>query len=77
MTRKITGLPEWRLEAACSGQPTEFFFEERYEELAKEFCTGCPVKRRCYGWAQQQIQRGNLVYGIWGGRTWSVWVDDD
>ena len=56
--------------------PVEFFFEERYLGLAKTFCTGCPAKRRCYGYAQQQIQRGYLIYGVWGGRVWSEWVDE-
>lgn len=76
MARRISELPKWRLEAACAGQPVEFFFEERYLGLAKTFCTGCPAKRRCYGYAQQQIQRGYLIYGVWGGRVWSEWVDE-
>lgn len=77
MARRISEPPKWRLDAACAGQPVAFFFEDRYLELAKEFCTGCPAKRRCYGYAQQQTQRGFLVYGVWGGRTWADWVDDD
>jgi hypothetical protein len=71
VAKRVIGLPEWKKSAACNGQPVEFFFEERYTDLAKEFCSNCEVKKRCYGTASQRVARGDLVYGIWGGRDWS------
>jgi len=58
----VQGPAEWKLKAACRGEPTEFFFEDRYLELAKTFCARCEVQRRCWlaGYKRDE-------YGVWGG----------
>ena len=63
---------EWKLDAACRDQPTEFFFEKGYHEFAKAtFCDRCVVQRRCWqeAWRYQE-------YGTWGG-VYRPFPEDD
>jgi|18_taG_2_1085343.scaffolds.fasta_scaffold296250_2 hypothetical protein len=66
------GFPDeqpWKLDAACRGERAEFFFEERYKDLALSFCVRCPVAEAC-GEAGEGEQ-----YGVWGGES-KGWLDD-
>lgn len=60
---------DWKLDAACRGERAEVFFEERFLELARSICEGCPVKTTCYEVGRRQ------EFGVWGGRT-RGWLDE-
>lgn len=57
---------EWQENAACKGEPLEFFFElyEDDRDIAEEvdnICFGCPVREECLSWAVKQSSTG--VFG--------------
>lgn len=60
---------DWKLSAACRGERAEVFFEERFYDLARSICGGCPVRRTCYEVGRRQ------EFGVWGGVT-RGWLDD-
>ena len=43
----------WRTEAACKGQPTEWFYSTKYAARALIVCNDCPVRRPCNQEAEQ------------------------
>ncbi len=49
------------------------FYEERFYDLARSICSGCPVRRTCYEVGRRQD------FGVWGGvtRGWLNKEDDD
>ena len=59
----------WRLEAACRGMPTGWWFPERPPtgpmianmRKAKAICATCPVQVECLDDGRDEL------YGIWGG----------
>lgn len=62
----------WRVLAACRGMDTELFYPEgrgrslrMQEEVARQVCAECPVRRECLSAATERPER----YGIWGGLT--------
>lgn len=62
----------WRALAACRGMNTDVFYPEGRgralrvkEEIAKQICAQCPVRRECRLAAREMPER----YGIWGGLT--------
>tara|TARA_Y100000310_G_scaffold158635_1_gene158043 strand:+ start:5471 stop:5689 length:219 start_codon:yes stop_codon:yes gene_type:complete len=63
---------EWKLQAACRGEPVQIFYDPGYLELAKSFCDGCPVRRPCHIAAR----RGN-EYGVWAGKVWNILPDEE
>ena len=63
-------LRKWKLEAACRGEKAEVFFEERYYDLARAFCSICPGKEKCYHAGKRE------EFGVWGGVT-KGWLPDD
>ena len=68
-----TGLPEWKLRAACRGEPVELFYNDAYADVARTFCDGCPVRRPCHIAAS----RSGVEYGIWAGKVWNVVATDE
>lgn len=61
---------EWRLSAACRGEPIEIFFPERGEvskaAAAKAVCARCPVREACLELAMR-TQVGGVEIGVFGG----------
>lgn len=59
----------WREHAACRGQDTNIWFDERHADRALRICAGCPVQREC-GQYVVDVQRteGRQLRGIWGGK---------
>lgn len=66
-------MSDWRGAAACAGMGVtfrkaedDFFFilPGRKSKRAKDFCKGCPVRKRCLEYALIYDE-----YGIWGGTT--------
>jgi WhiB family redox-sensing transcriptional regulator len=55
----------WRLEAACRGMDTRWFFPQRGESVREQYavCNECPVKAPCLEYALQNKETS----GIWGG----------
>jgi WhiB family redox-sensing transcriptional regulator len=59
----------WRLEAACRGMPTGWWYPERPPtgqmianmRKAKAICASCPVRLPCMEDGRDEL------YGIWGG----------
>jgi WhiB family redox-sensing transcriptional regulator len=61
--------PAWQARAACRGLGTERFFPEEAGddvEPALAVCRGCPVKRECLNYAQNEPRH---PVGVWGGTT--------
>lgn len=63
--------PEWQLQAACRGKPTDWWFPGKGHtttetHAAKAICGGCPVREECLEYAVTVIRRPD---GIWGGLT--------
>ena len=56
--------PDWQLDAACRGHPTEMFFPSRGEsnDEAKAICQRCRVRHHCLA---QALELGEV--GIWAG----------
>lgn len=59
----------WRLDAACAGYDTSWFFPEDEDSAAeaKALCAGCPVRDACLDYAMAHREDE----GIWGGLTGS------
>lgn len=62
----------WRLNAACNGQDTEFFYPipgvkgaAKQTLEAKAFCKVCTVSSECLEYALKNEE----AFGIWGGTT--------
>jgi hypothetical protein len=53
----------WRTEAACKGQPTEWFYSTKYAARALIVCNDCPVRRPC----NQEAEQAGEEFGVWGG----------
>jgi WhiB family redox-sensing transcriptional regulator len=58
---------KWILEAACKGEPIEFFYPPsgRRPALALKVCEGCSVRADCLEYALENHQH----WGVWGGMT--------
>lgn len=58
-------MDDWRLRAACLGQPQSLFFVDvgKGDATARLMCAGCPVRDECLDFAI----RTNQEYGIWAG----------
>ena len=61
----------WREHAACRGMDTRIFFPERGDNrreiaLARQACSGCPVKQQCLDVA---LSFPEDDFGIFGGYT--------
>ena len=65
-----TLLMEHDNDALCFGANPDFFFDERYEEVAKALCHSCKLRNACLADAIQ-----NKAYGVWGGTTEKERVD--
>lgn len=69
ITRGTTG---WKADAACSGQPIEWWFptddygreQERLDPRAVAICDGCPVHAQCREHAMAYEK-----HGTWAGMT--------
>lgn len=61
---------DWKTQGACVDERVEMFFEERYYEVAKRFCGGCRVRRKCYEAGRRE------EFGVWGGLT-RGWLDEE
>tara|TARA_R110002020_G_scaffold246713_5_gene460612 strand:- start:3327 stop:3659 length:333 start_codon:yes stop_codon:yes gene_type:complete len=63
---------EWRLFAACSGLPTEWFYPINKNKAdikkAKTVCSGCFVQVECLTYA---VENGE-EWGVWGGVSSTV-----
>ncbi|GAA2149112.1 WhiB family transcriptional regulator [Kitasatospora kazusensis] len=64
----------WQLKGACRGVDSSLFFHppgergpvhDEREDVAKEICFHCPVRRECAQYALAARER----YGVWGGLT--------
>lgn len=53
----------WRDEAACKGQPTEWFYSTKYAARALIVCNDCPVRHDC----DTEAARTPEEFGVWGG----------
>jgi len=58
--------PDWQLDAACRGHPTEMSFPSRGEsnDEAKAICARCSVRHRCLSQALALEE-----VGIWAGMS--------
>lgn len=62
---------EWKLQAKCHGmaepgEPNPFFpkrGDNAQIEATRKFCSDCPVKKNCLGYALDRSEK----YGMWGG----------
>lgn len=57
----------WRIDAACRGLPTEWWFPTKGDPTARaqEVCARCPVHHEC---AEHAVATTGLT-GIWGGTS--------
>lgn len=57
---------EWRLQAACRGNPDPRAFgrADEQEEFIAEFCRRCPVQVEC-----GQFGASQNLFGVYGGMT--------
>ncbi|MGB3699567.1 MAG: WhiB family transcriptional regulator [Gordonia sp. (in: high G+C Gram-positive bacteria)] len=65
---------DWPSRARCRDSPVDAFYpptgesrglRRRREELAKQVCAECPVRRQCRDYALAADE----PYGVWGGMT--------
>lgn len=71
----MVGKFEWMQEGSCNikADPTvnpDWWFpstgeSKEFDAKAKSVCDGCPVKRKCLDFANE-----NDEFGTWGGKTW-------
>lgn len=61
----------WQRTAACAGPAgvgVDFFAEDPAGiAAAQQVCNGCPVRRQCLAWAQNE----RITDGVWGGVTFA------
>ena len=64
---QLLHLAQWGAEAACvdSEDKDAFFDQYQHEQIARSFCSSCPVRRDCLQHALQARE-----WGTWGG----AWV---
>lgn len=58
-------MSDWRDDAACKGQPVEWFYADKYAARALITCWSCTVANECGQWAEQAGEE----FGVWGAST--------
>ncbi len=52
----------WNESGACRESENDLFFNPQYENVAKDLCRGCKVRRECLAYAIKRHEQG-----VWGG----------
>lgn len=55
----------WRDQAACKGQPVEWFYADKYAARALITCWSCPVATEC----GRHADLAGEEFGVWGAST--------
>ena len=55
----------WRLDAACKGLPTAWWYDDATRNQAVAICNTCPVQHQCHTHATRTREQ----YGVWGADT--------